>query len=120
DQATVDGWDAERALALALAVEGDSEHSIARGIRHAADERGLTPPTVSEFEAIKGRGIRAQHDGQAVYVGGPRLLEMLNATLPDTLVQFGERAGSKGQTVVYLIEDTRPVAAFALADVVRP
>jgi len=119
DLATVDGMDADRALALALAVEGDSEHSIAQGIRRAAEERGLTPPPVSDFEAIKGRGIRARQNGQMVYVGGPRLLEMLEITLPDTLQQFGDRAGSKGQTVVYLIEDTRPVAAFALADVVR-
>ncbi len=119
DQATVEGWDADRALALALAVEGDSEHSIARGIRRAAEERSLQPPPVSGFEAIKGRGIQAQHDGRAVYVGGPRLLEMLNSTLPDTLQAFGERAGSKGQTVVYLIDETAPVAAFALADVVR-
>ena len=120
DQAVADGWDADRALALARAVEGDSEHSIARGIRRAAEERNLTPPPVSEFEAIKGRGIRARQDGRTVYVGGPRLLEMLETTLPDPLQQFGDRAGSKGQTVVYLIDETRPVAAFALADVVRP
>ncbi|MCC6799622.1 MAG: heavy metal translocating P-type ATPase, partial [Anaerolineae bacterium] len=120
DLATADGWDADRALALALAVEGDSEHSIARGIRRAAEERGLEPPPVSDFEAIQGRGIRAQRDGQTIYVGGPRLLEMLETTLPESLSQFNERAGAKGQTVVYLLEETRPIAAFALADVIRP
>ncbi|MBC7337352.1 MAG: HAD-IC family P-type ATPase, partial [Clostridia bacterium] len=30
---TADGWDKDRALALAAAVEGDSEHTIAKGIR---------------------------------------------------------------------------------------
>ena len=33
--ATADGWDEDEALALAAAVEGDSEHTIARGIRQA-------------------------------------------------------------------------------------
>jgi Cu2+-exporting ATPase len=117
--ATADGWDDDRALAVALAVEGDSEHLIARGIRRAAAERHLTPPEVSDFEAIKGRGIRASFDGRTVYVGGPRLLEMLDSALPDSLQQFRDKAGTKGQSVVYLVDDTRPVAAFALADVIR-
>ena len=30
-----------------------------------------------------------------------------------------EMAGAKGQSVVYLMEDTQPAAAFALADVIR-
>src|SRR5690606_13304424 len=34
--ATVDGWTKDRALALAAAVEGDSEHPIAQGIRRMA------------------------------------------------------------------------------------
>jgi Cu2+-exporting ATPase len=119
DLATADGWDDARALSVALAVEGDSEHLIARGIRRAAEDRHLTPPEVSDFEAIKGRGIHARYDGRTVYVGGPRLLEMLGSDLPDSLQQFRDRAGSKGQSVVYLVEDTQPVAAFALADVIR-
>jgi len=119
DLATVEGWDADRALALALAVEGDSEHLIARGIRRAAEERGLTPPPVSDFEAIKGRGIRAAHQGRAIYVGGPRLLEMLDARLPEPLERFTQAAGDRGQTVVYLFDESQPVAGFALADVVR-
>ena len=41
--ATAEGWDEGQALALAAAVEGDSEHTIARGIRQAAEERGLAP-----------------------------------------------------------------------------
>ncbi len=119
NMATANGWDEEQALAVALAVEGDSEHLIARGIRQAAEERNLTPPTVNNFEAIKGRGIQATYDGRTVYVGGPRLLEMLESDLPDTLRQFRDDAGAKGQTVVYLVDDTHPVAAFALADVIR-
>jgi len=120
EMATGEGWDSERALALAAAVEGDSEHLIARSIRSKAEERGLARPSVRDFEAIKGRGIRATHDGRQVYVGGPRLLEMLDITLPDALARFSAGAGRKGQSVVYLVEGERAVAAFALADVVRP
>ncbi len=60
---TIEGWDSEQALALTAAVEGDSEHTIARGIRQSAEERDLSLPKVTNFEAIKGRGVHAQQDG---------------------------------------------------------
>jgi len=120
DMVTVDGWDDDRALALAAAIEGDSEHLIARSIRRKAEERDAAPPPVSDFEAIKGRGIRATYDGRAVYVGGPRLLEMLDVAPPDALAHFTAEVGRKGQSVIYLVDGGQAVAAFALADVVRP
>lgn len=118
--ATVEDWDEPRALALALAVEGDSEHPIARGIREKAKVAGVQPATISDFEAIKGRGIKAMHDGRPVYAGGPRLLEMLALELSGEISEFSKRANDESQSVVYLIVDTRIVAAFALADVIRP
>ena len=119
-QATVEGWDANHALALTAAVEGDSEHPIAQGIRRKASDEDVKTVAVSDFEAIKGRGIKARHDGNDVYVGGPRLLEILEATLPPVLAEFSAEAGKKGQSAVYLIAGGEPVAAFALADVIRP
>ncbi|MFN8445094.1 MAG: heavy metal translocating P-type ATPase [Caldilineaceae bacterium] len=112
-------WQDEQALALAAAVEGDSEHLIAKAIRQAAQERKLTLPTVSHFEAIKGRGAQAIYNGQTVYVGGPRLLEMLKLTPPNEFQKFVADAEGAGQTVVYLIVDKAVIAAFALADMIR-
>lgn len=119
--ATTNGWDEDRALALTAALEGDSEHTIAQGIRRGAEERGLEPPQgVENFEAIKGQGIRALYQGHEMHIGGPRLLEALDVELPEEIARFEQEAGGKGQTVVNLIEDGRVMAAFALADVIRP
>ncbi len=120
DVVTAYGWEEDRALALAAAVEGDSEHTIARGIRRAAEEKGLSLPETSDFEAIKGRGVQARQEGHVVYVGGPLLLEMLEAKRPEPLERFTQEAGAKGQTVTYLVEDGKPIAAFAQADLIRP
>jgi len=122
----VDGQNEEESLALAAAVEGDSEHTIARGIRDSAEKRGLTLPEVSDFEAIQGRGAKAYSGGHTLYVGGPRLLEMLNTDLPEHLEQFDRETSEKGQSVVHLVRanhdggQPEPVASFALADVIRP
>ena len=120
DIQTINTWKQDEALALAAAVEGDSEHTIARGIRKSAEERKLIIPGITGFEAIKGRGARAQMDGKAVYVGGPRLLEMLQIQLPAELDQFDKQASQKGQSVVHLVSDVQVVASLALADVIRP
>jgi Cu2+-exporting ATPase len=116
----VDGWDSDQALALTAAAEGDSEHTIARGIRRSAEDKDLVLPQVSNFEAIKGRGIKAQHDGRLIHVGGPRMLELLNLTLPPALETFEEEVSRKGQSAVFLFVDAQVVAGIALADVVRP
>nr|WP_227378722.1 copper-translocating P-type ATPase [Haladaptatus halobius] len=119
DIGTVDGVAEEDAVALAAAVEGDSEHMIAEAVRDAADERGVTTPTAATFEALKGRGVRATVNGETVYVGGPNLLSQFERDVPPRLADFAERAGENAQTVVYLVRDDEVIAAFALADVVR-
>jgi len=118
--AVVDGLDESSALALTAAVEADSEHTIARAIRRTAEEKALPVPRARDFEALKGRGVRARLDGRELYVGGPKLLELLSLSLSDSIARFRDEAETKAQTVVYLVENGRVAAALALADVVRP
>jgi Cu2+-exporting ATPase len=106
-------------LAIAAAVESDSEHLIAKSFLSAVKERDLNIPSASQFEAIKGKGIRAVVSQKMYYVGGPRLLETQDVKLSPKVEAFTKSAGEKGQSVVYLILDSKIQAAFALADVVR-
>jgi len=119
DMEAVGDWSEEEALAVTVAAERDSEHTIARGLRKSAENRKLEPREVSNFEAIKGHGIKAEYQGKTIYVGGPRLLEKLDSDLDEKLQQFTDGASGKGQSVVYLVIESRVAAAFALADVVR-
>jgi Cu2+-exporting ATPase len=117
---TADSWTEEQVIALAAAIEGDSEHLIAQAIRQAAQERKLSLPEIQEFAAIKGRGAQARYNGKPVYIGGPRLLEMLKLEPTGQIAEFSSQSGAKGQAVVYLVAGDQLVAAFALADVIRP
>jgi Cu2+-exporting ATPase len=110
----------DEALALAAAVESDSEHMIARAIVAAARERNLQLPHVRAFTALPGRGAQATVGGRTLLVGGPRLLEQAQIRLPDDLAGQTRAWGERGHTVVYLVEDGEVLAAFALADVIRP
>ena len=107
--------DAE-ALRMAAAVEGDSEHPLARAIVEGARARGLSVPTATAFEALPGRGARARVDGVDVAVGGPRLLAELSlAPLP--VAADWDR---DGRTVLHVVVDGRVAGAIAAEDEIRP
>jgi Cu2+-exporting ATPase len=120
DMATANGWDRDRALALAAALEGDSEHLIAQAVRKFARDQKLTLPTIRDFSALKGRGVQGSLEKEIYYVGGPRLLEMHSLLPEGNIKSFTEAANSKAQSVVYLTTRDKIIAAISIADVIRP
>jgi Cu2+-exporting ATPase len=120
DMATTEGWDADRALSLAAALEGDSEHLIAQAVRRYARDRKVSLPSISNFSALKGRGVQADFENQTYFIGGPRLLEMLALTPEGNIKVFTDEANNKAQSVVYLTNKEKIIAAISIADVIRP
>jgi Cu2+-exporting ATPase len=116
---SVENIEDDRSLALAAALERDSEHPIAKAIRTAGSDRGLDFPDASGFEAIKGKGIKADIEGKSYYVGSRRLLEEDDISLEGEIASFSENANENGKTVVYLLYQNTIMAAFALADQIR-
>ncbi len=114
------GVDDADALRLAAAVERDSEHPIARALLASAEDREMQVPVADGFEAIPGHGVRARLSGRVLQVGGPNLLRQLGVSPAQELADAAAEAASKGQTAVYLIEDDRALATFAIADAIRP
>ena len=120
DIATVSGLDTGDALALAAAVESDSEHPVAHAIVASAQERGVVIPAADGFRSITGRGVEARLNGRTLTMGGPQLVLASQATLPAELTSFANRASGRGQATIYLLENAQPLAAFAVADRIRP
>jgi len=112
------------ALTLAAAVERRSEHPIGRAIVEAATERGLRPPRATRFRALAGRGAVATVDGRALAVASGRYVTERGIRLEPVLVHAMRDAGAEGATTVLLVEGegdaARALAAFAIADLVRP
>ncbi|MDL1916419.1 heavy metal translocating P-type ATPase, partial [Anaerolineae bacterium CFX4] len=114
-----DGISEDAALRIAAGLERDSEHMIAAAIRSYADGRGIEPAPVTGFDALAGRGVRADVDGTAYYIGGPRLLETVGLAAPASLAEHGRKAEDAGQSLIYLASQERVLAVFAVADVIR-
>lgn len=119
DVATSEGLRPDDALALAAAVERDSEHTIARGIVKSAEERRVAVPSATGFQAIPGRGVVAVVSGRRLLIGGPALLKQLTVATSPTLQAAIDRAAGRGQAAITMVEGTTPLAVFAVADAVR-
>ncbi|MXV63969.1 cadmium-translocating P-type ATPase [Natronorubrum sp. JWXQ-INN-674] len=153
DVIPLEGADEDDVLRRASALERRSEHPIGQAIVGYAEEAGVVPeveddPDVSEFEALTGKGVRAEIDGKTHYVGKPELfdgladLEHVHATTDggvaltemgyggrpqcdregclDVLAEVVPDLQSEGKTVVIVGTDERPVGVIGVADRVRP
>ena len=120
DVATTQGLPADEAIGLAAAIERDSEHPIARAIVKTADDRGISIPASTAFEYQPGRGIHATVDGRRLSGGGPNMIAALGVEPEQPLKDAAARAATRGQATIFLIEGKRVLAAFAVADAVRP
>lgn len=107
-------------LALAASAELESEHPIAKAIVRYANDKKLKLTNPKNFSALAGRGARATIGTAVIYVGGPRLIEELSATLSKSVESASNRASAEGKTVVYVIKAKVVIGAIMLADVIRP
>ena len=118
--AVSDGTAPDDALRIAAAIEGDSEHPIARGIVKTAAERLRDVPRADGFRALPGRGVAASVEGVEYRLGGPALLKAERATVPASLEQAAAHAAQRAQSAIYLLRDRTALAMFAVADAIRP
>lgn len=106
-------------LALAAAVEQDSEHPLARAIVKAARDRNLNVPRATEFEAVAGRGVTAMIDGARVSVGGPTMLQEQNLLVPDRIKAVSDEWNARGSATLYVVRDGEVIGGLSLEDQVR-
>lgn len=103
-------------LKLAASLEAKSEHPIAQGIVRAAEEQGLRLEDVEGFKALPGRGVEGRVNGRLVRVVSPGYLEESGMS---EYLEKAKRLLEQGKTVVFVLEDGKPLGAVALADMIR-
>lgn len=118
--ATAPGNNERDLLALAAAVEGNSEHPLARAIVAEAKRRELAPLQATDFEALPGRGAHARVNGKSVKIGGPRLLKEGKVTVPPQVEKLTTAWALEGKTVLYVIAGGGLLGGFAVEDEIRP
>jgi Cu2+-exporting ATPase len=115
----VDHLSQAEVLALAAAVERDSEHPLAEAIVHRAEQAGAAHLQVTDFENVPGHGAVAMVNGHRVVVGNARMMTRENISL-DGLATRRDAMAAEGRTVVVVAVDGRASAVIGISDAPRP
>lgn len=105
-------------LALAAAVERESEHPLAGAVVNYAELQSSETLSVSEFRSVPGQGAGATVNGRRVLVGNRKLMSAENIDIGSIEAQREEMA-SRGRTAVLVAVDGRAAGVIALADAPR-
>lgn len=108
----------EIAPAIAAALAGRSDHPVSLAIANAAADKHPVPLIVDNFEALAGRGVRGEINGELYHLGNHRLVEELGLCSPALEEQLFALE-KQGKSVVLLLNKSGPLALFAVADTVK-
>ncbi len=109
--------DEAKLLELAALAESYSSHPIARSLRDAYNKE-LDESRSANVEELAGRGIKADIDGQTVYVGNDKLMEEVGAPWhPCHRVGTTVHVAVKGEYLGHIVisDEVKPDAASAIA-----
>ncbi|CAM3691551.1 heavy metal translocating P-type ATPase [Burkholderia ambifaria] len=121
----------EQALALAAAVQRQSDHPLARAVvaAHEADVvargggAGSADIVAADARAVAGRGVQAHVDGQLLALGSTRWRDELGIDVPPELDARAAELEHAGNTISWLMRADAPRALLALiafGDTVKP
>ena len=105
-------------LALAAAVEAQSEHPLAHAIVTAAKEGGLQLGMIADFASQTGLGVSATVDGRQVVIGNAEQMSRIGAD-PAPLDEAADRHRREGAGVMLVAVDGKLAGLLAVADPVR-
>ncbi|MBB1109046.1 copper-translocating P-type ATPase [Limosilactobacillus sp. pH52_RY] len=110
--------DAKKVLTIAASLEESSEHPLASAILQKAKDKGILLVKVDKFEAIEGKGVRANYNGYVAFVGSNRLLVDVN--ISREMSSHAEKLQNEAKTVVYVGLDGEIIGLVAIQDVSKP
>ncbi len=118
DIVPTDGIPDKEFLSIASAIESRSEHPLAEAIVKSAKEHGAEIASISAFEAIPGKGVKAIIQGKTYQIGNSRLFTEQAIDIKHIESEVS-RLQNEGKTVMMLGDDKRVLGLIAVADVLR-
>ena len=106
-------------LALAAAVEANSEHPLAEAVVKYAQSQQVAIPKAENFQALAGSGVEAIVSARLVQIGTRRWMSELN--IDTNALQKQESIWeAAGKTVVWIAVDEEIEGIMAIADAIKP
>jgi Cu+-exporting ATPase len=112
------GFANDTLLAIAGALERNSEHPLAAAIVKGATDRGIQPAEVREFQAVTGKGVRGVVNGGRAAIGNAAMMAEEQIDVSAVSGRLKEVRGA-GQTVMMVAVDGRLAGLLGVADPIK-
>ncbi len=107
----------EEFISILASLEKKSEHPIAHAIINYAKEKNIQTKDTSNFESIKGKGIKGIMENTEYYAGNANLTKELNINFDTTKI---ESFTAQGKTPVILATKEKMLGFVMVADEIKP
>ncbi|MDD1683432.1 MAG: heavy metal translocating P-type ATPase [Methanoregula sp.] len=114
------GIPAETLLALAAAVEKNSQHPLAVAVVKAAQERGVATEPATHFDTFGGRGVAATVLDETVLIGNRAFLLEKSIIIPAETETRITALEQEGKTAVLVAAGGEMAGIIAIADTLKP
>lgn len=104
-------------ISILAGLENKSEHPIAHAIVTSAKDKDIDILTVSNFEAIKGKGVKGTINGIEYYAGNTKLIQDLKLHFDAESII---KETMEGKTPVLLATKENLLGVFMVSDAIKP
>lgn len=119
DLVGLNGTSEEKMLGLAASAESGSEHPLGEAIVNYASDTNGTLDVADDFEAITGKGIRAEVKDQKILVGNRNLMRESNVSLNEMIEEQLSSLEKEAKTAMLVAIDGTAAGIIAVADPIK-
>ncbi len=107
----------DKIVGILASLESKSEHPIARAVMQYTQGKNITVSTISNFESIKGKGVKGTIDGEKYFAGNTKLIADLKLDFDGMAI---ERETKQGKTPIILATKDAVLGVVMVADAIKP
>ena len=114
--------DKKELLEIAIAVEELSDHPLAKAVVRDGMERlgkDTKIPDADDLEAVQGKGIKANYQGNSIYIGNLELFEDIDKGVPDDVSEKVRALEGEGKTTMLIKMGNEFIGMLGLMDTPR-
>ncbi len=102
---------------ILLSLEKQSEHPLAEAVVKQLE--AVDSVSLSSFDSITGKGVKAVYNNEAYVVGNKKLLVENNITIANELLTYAEEWGKQSKTIIWFANSKQALAVIAIADTIK-
>jgi len=118
DVIPLNGFKKENLIYFGASAESGSEHPLGQAVVRFAEEKNILTGKISNFKAVRGKGIEAVIDRKNVLVGSKKFINEAGTDTAASKSEF-ERLEQEAKTVIFVAVEGKLSGMLAVADTLK-